>query len=355
MQAVCEYDAKKILKALVGHETLSREEMAALMGGVLAGDVSEAALAGILVALRMRGETVDELVGAAQAMRRAAYAIEVADADHLLDTCGTGGDNHRTFNVSTTSAIVAAAAGVRVAKHGGRAVSSKSGSMDVLEALGVQIDLGPAQAADCLDAVGLTFLCAPQYHTAMKCVAPVRNQLGIRSLFNMLGPLTNPAGAGVQVVGVFDRSLVKPFALALHALGARRALVVHGADGLDELTIGGASWVAELCDGRINEYQVEPEQIGLARSDISHIRVNDVEASRKMMLSALANEASPARDIVALNAGAAIYIAGHAATLVEGVHCAHIAIASGAARRKLELLIEFGRRESPGYAQRAGG
>jgi len=340
------HDPGELLKKLTSNRSLSREEMSALMETMLAGEQAEALSAAMLVALRMRGETVDEIVGAAQALRSAARTVPVRDPHTLVDTCGTGGDGHQTFNVSTASAIVAAAAGARVAKHGGRSVSGSSGSADVLESLGVRIDLGAEEAAACLDEVGLTFLFAPNYHATMKRVAPLRKLLGIRTLFNMIGPLSNPAMAGNQLVGVFEPRLVATFACALAELGVRRALVVHGVDGMDEVTISGPTMVAEVRDGSIAEYVLNPTDFGIPCRGIDRIRASGVEQARSLMLAALEGRDAPATAIVELNAGATLYLAGVADTVAEGVEAARVAIADGRARDKLEALARFGARSA---------
>jgi anthranilate phosphoribosyltransferase len=269
--------------------------------------------------------------------------VSVENAAHLVDTCGTGGDAARTFNISTASAFIAAAVGVRIAKHGGRSVSSKSGSADVLEALGVNINLLPERVARCIDEVGVGFMFAPNYHGAMKYAAPVRKELGVRTIFNILGPLTNPAGAQNQVMGVFHSDLVSIQAHVLQQLGSRHVMVVHGLENLDEISISGPTLVAELKNDEVREYRIEPEDFGLSAHDISEIRVDGAEESKALLLDALGNKPGAARDIVALNAGASIYVAGLAPTLISGVNKAMEAIASGAARKKLDQFVEFTR------------
>lgn len=334
---------QEALKRLIEHREIFHEEMLALMRQVMRGEVSPTMLAGILIGLRVKGETVGEITAAAQVMREFATKVEVRDRAHLVDTCGTGGDAAHTFNISTAAAFVAAAAGAKVAKHGGRSVSSKSGSADVLEALGVNIDLSPQRVAECIEQVGLGFMFAPNFHAAMKHAAPVRRELGVRTIFNLLGPLTNPAGAPNQLMGVFHPDLVGIQAHVLQRLGSERALVVHGRDGLDELSICGETLVAELRDGEVREYVVSPEQFGLPTHDMRTLQVASVEDSRDRVLKALDNTPGPERDIVALNAGAAIYVAGLTDTMTEGVERALEVMATGEARRRLNALIAFGR------------
>jgi anthranilate phosphoribosyltransferase len=329
------------LTALIERRDLDRDRMALLMRQVMQGELTPAQIAALVIALRSKGETVDEVAGAASVMRELATRVDVAGVEHLVDTCGTGGDAQHTFNVSTTSALVAAAAGAHVAKHGGRSVSSLCGSADVLEALGVRLGLDPVKVAQSIREVGVGFMFAPSHHSAMKHAAPVRKELGVRTMFNILGPLTNPAGAPNQVMGVFRRELVGLQARVLQALGSRHVMVVHGSDGLDEITITGDTDVAELRDGRVTEYRVNPAQFGLAVSPIEGIRVDSVEGAKAMLLGVLDNRAGAARDIVALNAGAAIYVSGLAPSLEAGVRRAIELIASGAAKSKLDQLVAF--------------
>jgi anthranilate phosphoribosyltransferase len=280
-------------------------------------------------------------------MREFSTKVEVGDHAHLLDTCGTGGDSAHTFNISTATVFVAAAAGAKVAKHGGRSVSSKSGSADVLEALGVNLDLTPAQVAQCIDQTGVGFMFAPNHHSAMKYAAPVRRELGVRTLFNILGPLTNPAGAGRQLIGVFHPDLVGILARVLQRLGSRHVMVVHGLEGLDEISLAGDTLVGELKGDDVREYTVNPKQFGISTSRLSEIQVHDSNASKDMMLAALANQPGAARDILVLNAGAAIYLAGLANSHQAGVQKAIEILSSGAARIKLEQFIAFTRKLKP--------
>jgi anthranilate phosphoribosyltransferase len=335
---------QEALKRLIDHRELFHEEMLLLMRQIMSGEMSPVMIAALITALRVKRETVGEIAAAAQVMREFATRVEVADKTHLVDTCGTGGDAAHTFNISTAAAFVAAAAGAKVAKHGGRSVSSKSGSADVLEALGVNIDMTPEQVAACIESVGLGFMFAPNFHAAMKHAAPVRRELGVRTLFNILGPLTNPAGAPNQVMGVFHPDLVGIQAHVLQRLGSRRALIVHGREGLDELSISGETLVGELRDGVVREYVVSPGQFGLPTHDLRTLQVASVEESRDRVLKALDNQPGPERDIVALNAGAAIYAAGLTDSLADGVDQAREVMATGEPRRRLEALVAFGRR-----------
>ncbi|MGA7802936.1 MAG: anthranilate phosphoribosyltransferase, partial [Gammaproteobacteria bacterium] len=302
-----------------------------------------AQIGGFLTAIRMKGETVEELAAAAQVMRELASRVEVGGT-HLVDTCGTGGDGVCTFNISTASAITAAAAGARVAKHGNRSVSSSCGSADVLEAAGVNLDLTPEQVGQCIDQVGVGFLFAPHHHGAMKYAIGPRREMGVRTLFNLLGPLTNPAGAPNQVLGVFSDQWVEPLAAVLERLGSEHVLVVHAEDGMDEISGGAPTHVAELKDGDIRSYTLTPEEFGLQRSDVAALVVQSAEQSLAIIRDVFAGHAGPARDVVVLNAGAAIYVAGLAETLEAGVQRAQEALHSGAAARKLDELVALSRR-----------
>jgi len=332
---------QQALARVIEHREIFFDEMLGLMRQIMSGEMSPVLMAALITGLRVKKETIGEIAAAATVMREFSTRVTVADTTNLVDTCGTGGDTAHTFNISTAAAFVAAGAGARVAKHGGRSVSSKSGSADVLEALGVNIGLAPEQVARCIAEVGLGFMFAPNFHGAMKHAAPVRKELGIRTLFNILGPLTNPAGAPNQVMGVFHPDLVGIQARVLGRLGARHALVVHGREGLDEISISGETLVGELRDGEVTEYVVHPEQFGLPTHDIEALRVSGVEASRDRVLEVLDNVPGPARDIVTLNAGAAIYAAGLAASLADGVDAARESLASGRAKAKLDALVRF--------------
>jgi anthranilate phosphoribosyltransferase len=332
---------QEALVRVIEHREIFHEEMLSLMRQIMGGEMSPTLIAAIITGLRVKKETIGEITAAAQVMREFSTKVEVADRAHLLDTCGTGGDSAHTFNISTATVFVAAAAGAKVAKHGGRSVSSKSGSADILEALGANLALNPAQVAQCIDRTGIGFMFAPNHHSAMKHAAPVRRELGVRTLFNILGPLTNPAGADNQLLGVFHPDLVGILARVLQRLGSRHVMVVHGKDGLDEISVSGDTMVGELKDGEVREYLVDPKQFGLAVSHLSEIQVADSGESKEMMLAALSNRAGPARDILALNAGAAIYVAGIAETHQAGVKKALEVIASGAAKSRLDQFIAF--------------
>ena len=330
---------QEALARVIEHREIFREEMLELMRAIMSGEVSPTLISAIIVGLRVKKETIGEIAAAAEVMREFATKVEVKDADRLIDVVGTGGDGAHTFNISTASTFVCAAAGARVAKHGNRSVSSKCGSADVLEALGANINLKPEQIARCIDEAGVGFMFAPLHHGAMKHAAPVRRELGVKTIFNILGPLTNPAGAKLELMGVFHPDLVGIQARVLQRLGSRHVMIVHGLEGLDEISIAGPTMVAELKQGQISEYHIAPQDFGLKTHDAEAIRVDGVEKSRAMVLAALGNEAGAARDIVALNAGAAIYVAGLAPTMGEGVKKAQGLIASGAARKKLDSFV----------------
>ena len=337
------FTPKQALERVIEHREIFRDEMTALMRQIMTGEVSAPLIAAILIGLRVKKETVGEIAAAAMVMRELSMKVPVDNTATLVDTCGTGGDGAHTFNISTASMFVAAAAGARVAKHGGRASSSQSGSADVLEALGVTLNLTPPQVAQCIEQVGVGFMFAPNHHSAMKHAAPVRRELGVRTMFNILGPLTNPAGAANQVMGVFHADLVGILARVLKELGSRNVMVVHGRDGLDELSISGDTFVGELRDGEVREYTVHPSDFGLAVHALDTLRVADVQASRDMLLAALDGSHPPARDVVLLNAGASLYVSGVADSLRDGVDRAREAIESGAARQRLDQLVELSR------------
>lgn len=321
------------------------DEMLDLMRQIMAGEVSPVMMAAILTGLRVKKETVGEITAAAQVMRELALKVEVPPPhDHLLDVVGTGGDSSHTFNVSTTSAFVIAAAGGKVAKHGNRSVSSKSGSADVLEALGAEIALPPEAVARCIAEVGVGFMFAPAHHSAMKNVAAVRREMGVRTIFNILGPLTNPAGAPNSLLGVFHPDLVGILVRVMQRLGARHVLVVHGLDGLDEITLGADTLVGELKDGEITEYRIHPEDFGLPMASSRNLMVEDAQESRARLLAVLEGEVGPARDIVLLNAGAALYAANVVPSIAEGIERAREAIDSGAARAKVDEFVAATRR-----------
>ena len=337
---------QEILTRIIQHQDIPHDDMLILMRQIMQGELSPVLIAAIITGLRVKRESIDEIAAAAQVMREFATSVEVSDTDHLIDTCGTGGDTSHTFNVSTASVFVAAAAGANVAKHGGRSVSSKSGSADVLEALGVDLNQTPQQIAQSIADIGVGFMFAPNFHSAMKHAAPVRRELGVRTLFNILGPLTNPAGAKNQLLGVFDAKLVNLLVSVLHRLGSRHVMVVHGFDGLDEITITGKTLIGELKQGERLEYTIQPEDFEMRSAPIEAIRVSDLTQAKEMLLSVLDNQPGPARDIVSLNAGAAIYISGIAPSLSQGIAVAQETLASGAAKAKLQELVNYSRREA---------
>jgi anthranilate phosphoribosyltransferase len=319
------------------------DEMVDLMRQVMEGKVPPVQLAAILMGLHVKTESVSEIAAAASVMREFSTRVDASGIDHLVDTCGTGGDKAQTFNISTTAAFVAAAAGAHVAKHGGRSVSSQSGSADVLEGLGVNLALTPEQVGLCIREVGVGFMFAPNHHPAMKHAAPVRKELGMRTILNILGPLTNPAGAPNQVMGVFHADLVGIQARVLKMLGSKHVITVHGHDGLDEITITGPTFVAELKHDFITEYSIEPKQFGIDTAPIEALQVKGAEDSRARLEAVLANEKGPSRDVVIMNAAAALYVCGVSGSLWDGVAAARDAIESGAARKKLDHLVKFTR------------
>jgi anthranilate phosphoribosyltransferase len=329
------------LNQLINGQDLSFAEMQALMRQVMSGELTHAQMAAILVALRIKGESVDEIAAAASVMRELSTKVATLASPHLIDTCGTGGDGIQTFNVSTVSALVAAAAGAKVAKHGGRSVSSSCGSADVLEALGVNVNVTPAQVANAVEEIGIGFMFAPNHHSAMKHAAPVRRELGVRTLFNLLGPLTNPANAKRQIMGVFSPALTVKLAQVLQQLGSEHVLVVCGADGMDEISFTGDSHIAELKNGQVTEYTINPAQFGLPLHTLASIQIDNAEQSKAMILAVLNGELGAARDIVLLNAGAAIYVAGLADSLAAGINKAAEVIDQGLALAKLNALQQY--------------
>lgn len=332
-------DMQAAIRAVTEGQDLTAAEMQGVMRLIMTGQATPAQVGGFLVGLRMKGETVDEIAAAAGVMRELATRVEVGGA-HLVDTCGTGGDGASTFNISTASALVAAAAEARVAKHGNRSVSSRSGSADVLEAAGVRLDLAPEQVAACIERAGVGFLFAPMHHNAMKHAIGPRREMGVRTVFNLLGPLTNPAGAPNQVIGVFSTHWIEPLAQVLRQLGSEHVLVVHAEDGLDEISIGAPTRIAELREGTISTYTITPEQFGLQRAELSELVVTDAGRSLAIIRDVLDDMPGPARDIVLLNAGAAIYAAGVAETLQAGIARAAEVLANGKARATLATLVE---------------
>ena len=331
-------DMQAAIRAVTEQQDLSGDQMQQVMRLIMTGQASDAQIGGFLIGLRMKGETVDEIAAAASVMRELASGVEVA-GEHVVDIVGTGGDGSNTFNISTASTFVVAAAGGTVAKHGNRSVSSKSGAADLLEAAGVKLELSSEQVARCIDEVGVGFMFAPMHHSAMKHAIGPRKEMGVRTIFNILGPLTNPAGAPNQLLGVYSEALVEPLAQVLKKLGSNHVLVVRSDDGMDEISIGAPTRVAELKNGSIDTYTIEPEDFGLARTDISTLAVENAQQSLKVVKGVLAGESGPARDVVLLNAGAAIYAADLADTLAAGVQRAAEVIDSGEAMKKLEALV----------------
>ncbi len=330
---------QEALQRTIEHREIFHDEMLHLMRLIMGGEISPVMSAALLTGLRVKKETIGEITAAAQVMREFSTKVQVADKTHLVDIVGTGGDGAHSFNISTCSMFVAAAAGAKVSKHGNRSVSSKSGSADVLEALGVNLSLPPAAIARCIEEVGIGFMFAPNHHPAMKNVAPVRKELGVRTIFNILGPLTNPADAPNILMGVFHSDLVGIQVRALQRLGAEHAVVVYGRDGLDEVSLGAATLVGELKDGQVTEYEIHPEDFGLAMASGRTLRVETPEESRQMLLGVLDDQPGPARDIVILNAGVALYVANVVASMGAGVERARAALSSGAARKKLDQFV----------------
>jgi len=330
---------KIFLGSLLKGENLSSSEMQSLMTLIMTGELSSIQIASCIVAMQIKGETPDEIAAAASVMRKHSNKVIIKDTKYLIDTCGTGGDSLQTFNVSTLSAIISAAAGAKVAKHGGRSVSSKCGSADVLEALGVNVNLDHKRLGHLVDAIGIGFMFAPNYHPAMKYVAPVRKELGIRTIFNLLGPLTNPASAARQIVGVYSKELTITFAKVLQKLGSKHVLVVHGEDGMDEISITGKTFIAELKDNVIKEYTIRPSEFKLREGHLKDIVVEDAAHSKKMILEILNGKLSASRDISLLNAGAAIYTSGLANDIDSGITIASNMIDQGKAMEKLNQLI----------------
>ncbi len=328
------------LNLVLDQQNLSRQNMRDVMRIIMQGHATDAQIAGFLIALRCKGETVDEIIAATEVMRELATPVPI-QGEHIIDTCGTGGDGANTFNISTTCAFVVAAAGGTVAKHGNRSVSSRSGSADVLEAAGVNLNLSAAEVANSVNTIGVGFLFAQKHHGSMKHVAAARKEMGVRTLFNLLGPLANPAKAPNQLIGVFDEKWLLPLAEALKTLGSKHVLLVSATDGLDEISIASDTDIVELKNGEISQYKVCPEQFGLQRVNLEEIAVNSVDDSLLMLRSVLDNQPSPALDIVVLNAGAAIYAANITDSLSAGIQKAKAVLRSGAAKEKFDALIEF--------------
>ncbi len=332
---------QEALQRTIEHREIFHDEMLHLMRLIMSGEMSPVMMAALITGLRVKKETIGEITAAAQVMREFSTKVDIADKTHLVDIVGTGGDGSHTFNISTCAMFVAAAAGAKVSKHGGRSVSSKSGSADVIESLGININLSPEAIARCIDEVGVGFMFAPNHHPAMKNVAPVRKELGVRTIFNILGPLTNPASAPNILMGVFHPDLVGIQVRALQRLGAEHALVVYGKDGMDEVSLGAATLVGELKNGEITEYEIHPEDFNLPMASNRTLRVETSEQSKAMLLGVLDNQPGAARDIVILNAGAALYAANVVDSIQSGIHLARAALESGAAKARLQQLISI--------------
>jgi anthranilate phosphoribosyltransferase len=332
--------AQQALQRCIEHREIFHDEMLAIMRMIMSGEMSPVMSAAIITSLRVKKETVGEITAAAQVMREFAHKVVVDDIDNFIDIVGTGGDNSHTFNISTATMFVAAAAGAKVAKHGNRGVSSKSGSADVLEALGVSLSLTPEQVAACIKSTGIGFMFAPNHHPAMKNVAPIRKEMGVRTIFNILGPLTNPAGAPNILMGVFHPDLVGIQVRCLQRLGAKHAMVVYGKDGMDEISLGAATMVGELIDGEVREYEIHPEDFGMPMVSNRAIRVANAEESKNMLVDALSNVPGTAREIVVLNAGAALYTADVVKTIPSGIELARKVIAEGKAIAKLTQFVD---------------
>lgn len=332
---------QEALQRTIEHREIFHDEMLDVVRKIMSGETTPVMMAALLTGLRVKKETIGEITAAAQVMREFATKVHVADTQHLVDIVGTGGDGSHTFNISTCSMFIAAAAGAKVSKHGNRSVSSKSGSADVLEALGVNLGLTPEQISQSIASTGIGFMFAPNHHPAMKNVAPVRKELGVRTIFNILGPLTNPASAPNFLMGVFHPDLVGIQVRVLERLGAKHALVVYGKDGVDEISLGSATIVGELKDGEILEYEIHPEDFGLPMASLRNFKVENAEQSKAMILDVLANKPGPAKDIVIFNAGVALYAADVCGSIAEGIHKAREAVESGAAMKKLEAFVAF--------------
>lgn len=332
-------ELKAALEQLLNRQELHSEQMESVMHKLMSGKASPAQIGAILTALRMKGETLEEVTAAVQVMRSLATPVPIADKSKLVDTCGTGGDGANTFNISTACAFVVAAAGGTVAKHGNRSISSRSGSADVLEAAGVDLTLTPNQVGECIDTTGLGFMFAPAHHSAMKHVIGARKEMGVRTIFNMLGPLTNPAGAPYQVIGVYDKALTVLFAKVLKRLGSSHVMVVHAADGLDEISIASKTYVAELKEGEVTQWEIDPSELDMDHANLQELSVDSAQDSLNIIRAVFANNESAAKDIVCLNAGASLYVAGLATTYDDGVCLARKVIAEGLAQAKLDEFI----------------
>jgi len=331
---------QQAIKAVTAKQNLKEDQMYDVMNSIMTGQTTDAQIGAFLVGLSMKGETIEEITAGAKVMRSLATPVEISSSDYLVDTCGTGGDGLGLFNISTASAFVVAAAGGKVAKHGNRSISSKSGSADVLESAGVNLDLAPNFISQCVETIGVGFMFAPAHHSAMKHAIGPRKELAIRTIFNVLGPLTNPAKAPNQIMGVYDQSLIEPIANVLKSLGSHHVMVVHSADGLDELSIADKTFVAELKDGNVNTYSIHPEELGFGLGDLNDIKVNDAESSLELIREAFSGQDGTAKDIISLNAGAAIYVSGLTTSLQSGVDRANQALSNGSAQKKLDDYVK---------------
>ena len=331
---------QQAIKAVTAKQNLKEDQMYDVMNSIMTGQTTDAQIGAFLVGLSMKGETIEEITAGAKVMRSLATPVEISSSDYLVDTCGTGGDGLGLFNISTASAFVVAAAGGKVAKHGNRSISSKSGSADVLESAGVNLDLAPNFISQCVETIGVGFMFAPAHHSAMKHAIGPRKELAVRTIFNVLGPLTNPAKAPNQVMGVYDQSLIEPIAKVLKSLGSHHVMVVHSADGLDELSIADKTFVAELNDGNVNTYSIHPEELGFGLGDLNDIKVNDAEGSLALIREAFSGQDGTAKDIISLNAGAAIYVSGLTTSLQSGVDRANHALSNGSAQQKLDDYVK---------------
>jgi len=331
---------QQAIKAVTAKQNLKEDQMYDVMNSIMTGQTTDAQIGAFLVGLSMKGETIEEITAGAKVMRSLATPVEISSSDYLVDTCGTGGDGLGLFNISTASAFVVAAAGGKVAKHGNRSISSKSGSADVLESAGVNLDLAPNFISQCVETIGVGFMFAPAHHSAMKFAIGPRKELAIRTIFNVLGPLTNPAKAPNQIMGVYDQSLIEPIANVLKSLGSHHVMVIHSADGLDELSIADKTFVAELKDGNVNTYSIHPEELGFGLGDLNDIKVNDAESSLELIREAFSGQDGTAKDIISLNAGAAIYVSGLTTSLQSGVDRANQALSNGSAQQKLDDYVK---------------
>jgi anthranilate phosphoribosyltransferase len=332
---------QQAIKSVIAKQNLNEDQMHDVMNSIMTGQTTDAQIGAFLIGLSMKGETIEEITASAKVMRALATPVEIGNSDYLVDTCGTGGDGLGLFNISTASAFVVAAAGGKVAKHGNRSISSKSGSADVLESAGVNLDLSPRIIGQCVEEIGVGFMFAPAHHSAMKHAIGPRKELAVRTIFNVLGPLTNPAKAPNQVMGVYDKSLIEPIANVLKELGSRHVMVVHSADGLDELSIADKTYVAELKEGVVTTYTIHPEELGFVLGDLNDIKADDAKDSLNIINNAFSGKEGAARDIISLNAGAAIYVCGLTNSLMSGIERSRLALSDGSAQQKLDDYIKI--------------